>query len=88
MKGIIITALGLLAAGHVIQPAQAQTAPRVQVAGTVGSVDAGANQLVLKTDNGDSIAVTTTEKTSILHLAAGVTDPTKATKMAIGEVQV
>lgn len=87
MKGITVIALGVLAAGQAIQPAWAQTAPRVQVAGIVGSVNAAANQLVLKTDNGDSIAVTTTEKTSILHFAAGVTDPSKGTNMAVGDLQ-
>ncbi|MEI9975896.1 MAG: hypothetical protein WDO73_29850 [Ignavibacteriota bacterium] len=57
------------------------------VSGTIASVTAASNQLALKTDKGDSIAVTTTDKTSILHLAPDVTDPTKATKMAIGELQ-
>jgi hypothetical protein len=85
MKGIIV-AIALLCVEHSIHSA-AQTAPREQVAGTIASVTASANQLVLKTDKGDSIAVTTTEKTSILHLAPGVTDPAKATKMALSELQ-
>jgi hypothetical protein len=58
----------------------------VEVTGTVGSVTAPASQFVLKTDKGDSIAVTTTDKTSILHLPAGVTDPAKATKMTLGDL--
>jgi hypothetical protein len=86
MKGIIL-ALALLCVEHSVQTAAAQTAPKATVSGTVGSVTAASNQLVLKTDKGDSIAVTTTDKTAILHLAPGVTDPTKATKMAIGELQ-
>src|SRR5580704_4671857 len=86
MKGIIL-ALALLCVEHSVQTAAAQTAPKATVSGTVGSVTAASSQLVLKTDKGDSIAVTTTDKTSILHLASGVTDPTKATKMALGDVQ-
>jgi len=86
MKGIIV-AFALLCVEHSIHPAAAQTAPRAQVSGTIGSVAASANQLVLKTDTGESIAVTTTEKTAILHFPPGVTDPAKATKMAIGELQ-
>jgi len=86
MKAIIV-ALALLCVAHSTHPAAAQTAPRAQVSGTVGSVDASANQLVLKTDTGDSIAVTTTEKTAVLHFPPGVTDPAKAVKMAIGELQ-
>jgi hypothetical protein len=65
----------------------AQTsAPREQVSGTVAGITASANQLVLKTDKGDSVIVATTGKTSILHLAPGVTDPAQATKMTLGEL--
>jgi len=86
MKGILV-ALTLLCVELSVHPAAAQTAPRETVSGTIGSVTAASNQLVLKTDKGDSIAVTTTDKTSILDLAPGVTDPTKATKMALGDLQ-
>jgi hypothetical protein len=86
MKGII-AALAFLCVAHAIHPAAAQTAPRAQVSGTIATVTAASNQLVLKTDTGDSIAVTATEKTAILHFAPGVTDPAKAAKMAIGELQ-
>ena len=41
----------------------------------------------MKTDKGDTIKVTTTDKTVILHLAPGVTDPKQATRMAIGDLQ-
>jgi hypothetical protein len=64
-----------------------QAAPQKQVSGTVGSVNAPASQFVLKTDKGDSITVNTTEKTSMLHLAAGVTDPKQATKIAFSDLQ-
>lgn len=67
--------------------AQGTAAPREQVSGTIGSVTASANQLALKTDKGDTVTVTTTEKTAILHLAPGVTDPAKATRMTVGELQ-
>jgi len=66
---------------------QGTTAPREQVSGTIASVTVSANQLVMKTDKGESIMVSTTEKTAILHFAAGVTDPAKATKMALGDLQ-
>jgi hypothetical protein len=87
MKGIIV-AIALLCVEHSVDRAAAQTPPREQVAGTIASVTVSTNQFVLKTDKGDSIAVTTTEKTAILHLAPGVTDPAKATKMALSELQV
>lgn len=86
MKGIIVT-LALFCGAYSVPVALAQTAPREQVAGTVASVNASANQFVLKTDKGESIEVTTSDRTAILHLAAGVTDPTKATKMPFSQLQ-
>ena len=86
MKGILV-AFALLCVEHSAYPAAAQTATRETVSGTVASLNASANQFVLKTDKGDSIAVTTNDKTSILHLAPGVTDPSKATKMGFGDLQ-
>jgi G3E family GTPase len=59
------------------------TAPHSQVAGMVTAVDAQANQVSLKSDKGDAIAVTTTEKTLILHLPPGENDVTKGNKMAL-----
>jgi hypothetical protein len=52
----------------------------------VVSVTASAHQVVIKTDKGDSITVTTSEKTQILHLPPDVTDPTKGTKMTVDQV--
>jgi len=66
--------------------AQGATTPRAQITGTVGGVTASANEFILKTDKGESVTVTTTDKTSILHLAPGVTDPSKASKMTLGEL--
>ncbi|MGA2198028.1 MAG: hypothetical protein ABSH40_22375 [Bryobacteraceae bacterium] len=40
----------------------------------------------MKTDKGDSITVTTTDKTVILHMPAGVTDVQKGTRMTVGEL--
>jgi hypothetical protein len=87
MKGILVIFALLCVEPSVYTAAAQGTPPREQVSGTIGSVTASANQLVLKTDKGDNVTVSTTEKTSILHLAPGVTDPTKATKMAIGDLQ-
>jgi hypothetical protein len=70
---------------HVLA-AQGAPPPRVQVAGTVGSVTASSHELVLKTDQGQSITVNTTDKTAILHLEPGVTDPAKAARMTLSEL--
>jgi hypothetical protein len=63
------------------------TAPaRAQVTGTVASANTQASQFVLKTDKGDSITVTTTDRTVILHVPPGVTDAQKGTRMTLGEL--
>src|SRR5271166_1007637 len=84
---VIFVAFAMLLVELTGQVAAAQTAARETVSGTIGSLTASASQFDLKTDKGDIIAVTTNDKTSILHLAPGVTDPSKATKMAFGDLQ-
>jgi hypothetical protein len=66
--------------------AQSAAAPHSQVAGTVTAVDERANQVSLKSDKGDAIAVTTTEKTLILHLPPGENDVTKGNKVALSSL--
>jgi hypothetical protein len=87
MRGTLVL-FSLLCAAGTVQFAAAQTsaAPRQQVTGAVVTVTASANQVVLKTDKGDTVTVTTTEKTQILHLPPDVTDPTKGTKMTVGQL--
>jgi len=66
--------------------AAAQTQPasnRAQLSGTVTSVHAGANQLSLKSDKGDDVSVATTDRTLILRIPPGETDPKKGTKIAL-----
>jgi hypothetical protein len=80
--------LSLLGVGWPV-PAQALqgAAPsRAQVAGTVTSVAAQANQFVLKTDQGVSVTATTSDRTVILHLPPGVTDPRQGTRLTIGQL--
>ena len=85
MKSMLLV-LSLLWVECSVHPLAAQSAQRAQVAGAVASVTASAGQFVLKTDKGDSIEVTTTDKTLILHMPAGVTDVTKATRMTVGAI--
>ena len=66
--------------------AAAQTSPagnRAQISGTVTSVDAGAKQLSLKGDKGENVSVTTTDRTLILRIPPGETDPKKGSKIAL-----
>src|SRR5689334_15665181 len=64
----------------------AQTASN-RIPGSVTSVNPGANQLTIKTSNGD-LSFTTSDRTQILRAPAGVTDPKQWPKMALGEVAV
>ena len=67
-------------------PDRSTAAPHSEVAGTVTAVDARANQVSLKSDKGDAITVTTTEKTLILHLAPGENDVTKGNKVTLSSL--
>ncbi len=74
----------LLAAAALTGAAWAQTSSHVP--GTVVSVDAKAGQVVVKTDKGESLTFTTTERTQILHALPGVTDAKQWTKVTVGDI--
>src|SRR5450631_4214612 len=79
---VIAAILGVAA----ITPASAQTPPaanRAQLSGTVISINADAKQLSLKSDKGEDISVTTTDRTLFLRIPPGETDPKKGTKIAL-----
>jgi len=64
----------------------AQTPPpsgRAQISGTVISVNTPGNQLSLKSDKGENVSVTTTDRTLILRIPPGETDPKKGSKIAL-----
>ena len=66
--------------------AAAQSTPagnRAQISGTVTAVDAGAKQLSLKGDKGEAVSVTTTDRTLILRIPPGETDPKKGSKIEL-----
>src|SRR5262245_258304 len=63
--------------------AYTQTAARSQVSGTVATVDATANQLTLKSDKGESVTVITSDRTLVLRIPPGETDPKKGAKIAL-----
>jgi hypothetical protein len=84
MKFFAVSILAIISAfGGLVS---AQTLPRSQVAGNVASVDASNHQLSLKTDKGDAINISITDKTVIVHIPAGETDIKKGTKMALTEL--
>jgi hypothetical protein len=80
------TAMAALVAIVAAISASAQTPPaanRAQLSGTVTSVNADANKLSLKSDKGEEVSVTTTDRTLILRVPPGETDPKKGTKIAL-----
>lgn len=85
MKVLNILALATLAAlpGGVLVHAQQPPAARSQVAGSVTTVDAPNNQVIVKTDKGEAVTIATTEKTLVLHMPPGETDPKKGSKMLL-----
>jgi hypothetical protein len=92
MKFVVPTSLALLAifgaSAARSQPAQAPASPRSQVAGIVTAVDAPASQVSFKTDKGETVTVTTTDKTQILHAQAGEMDVKKWGKLTVSEIAV
>jgi hypothetical protein len=88
LGGAVLAFLTALSGGVLAQtqPDRSEAAPHSQVAGMVTAVDAQANQVSLKSDKGDVIAVTTTGKTLILHLPAGENDVTKGSKVALSSL--
>ncbi len=82
----IIAAIWAIAA---TVPGAAQTPPaanRAQLSGTVTSVNADGKQLSLKSDKGEEIAVATTDRTLILRIPPGETDPKKGSKIALSSL--
>jgi len=70
-----------------VAAAQPQPAsPRSQVSGTVTNINTAANQLSLKSDKGDDLDVTTTDRTLVLRIPPGETDPKKGTKIPLSSV--
>jgi len=69
-------------------PAAAQTPPaqRSQVSGTISAVDAASNQLSLKSDKGDAVEVSTTDRTLVLRIPPGETDPKKGSKVPLSSL--
>jgi membrane-associated protease RseP (regulator of RpoE activity) len=88
LGGAVLAFLTALSGGVLAQtqPDRSTAAPHSQVAGMVTAVDAQANQVSLKSDKGDAIAVTTTEKTLILRLPPGENDVTKGNRVALSSL--
>src|SRR5215472_11196048 len=61
-------------------------APRVQVSGTIASVDANGGHLALKGDKGEDVTVNTTARTLLLRMPPGETDPKKGAKIALTDI--
>jgi hypothetical protein len=78
---VILAALG-------VSGGYAQTAAPARLTGTVTAVNASANQVSLKSDKGEIVALTLTPRSFIFRLPPGETDTKKAVKIAIGDLAV
>ncbi|MDR3701413.1 MAG: hypothetical protein P4L56_17325 [Candidatus Sulfopaludibacter sp.] len=84
MKSFLFITLSALAT---CAPAWAQApAAASRVTGTVTGVNAGAKQITVKSDKGDSIVLNTTDKSFLLRLPPGETDTKKAVKITLSDV--
>ncbi|HEY1339682.1 MAG TPA: DUF5666 domain-containing protein [Bryobacteraceae bacterium] len=62
--------------------------PRIQIAGTITAAGAVPNQITIHTDAGQTITVTAGERTLVLRIPPGETDPKKGTKVALSTLAV
>jgi hypothetical protein len=87
MRNLAAGYLAIILCGAAAHGQQAPAAaPRPQVAGVVSAIDASASQVTVKTDKGDSVALSTTDKTTILHALPGEADTKKWPKYTLGEI--
>ena len=66
--------------------ASAQPAPSTKIMGELTAVNGGSNQLTIKTDKGESIALTLAERTRYLRVTPGETDLKNASKIALSDL--
>jgi Cu/Ag efflux protein CusF len=62
--------------------------PKQQVIGEITAVDASARTVTVRSDAGETVTLSTTERTTYTHLAAGVTDLQKGERVTFAEVRV
>jgi hypothetical protein len=83
---VIIAGLGLGKAAHAQTPTSSPAPAVASVIGEVKDIDATANQMVVRGDNGVLITVTLSDRTQYLRVAPGETSLSKATKIAVSDV--
>jgi hypothetical protein len=66
--------------------AQTTAAPKPPISGAITAVNASSNLVTVKTTAGETVDLTVTPHSFILHLPIGETDRTKAAKLAIGDL--
>jgi hypothetical protein len=84
--GLSVAIAGLAGAQTGTPPAGA--APRAQVAGTVAAVDPATKQITIKPDKGDSITVTTTDRSFLRRMPPGENDTKKSIAITLGDIAV
>jgi len=82
---VIILSLTILGPGAGAQTA-GTAAQRAQVAGVIESVDAGARRIAVKSEKGETVTLTATDRSFFRRLPAGETDMKKAVSIAFGDL--
>jgi hypothetical protein len=66
--------------------ALAQNAPSTRILGELTAINAGSNQLTIKTDKGESVSLTLAERTRYLRVTPGETDLKNASKISLSDL--
>ena len=85
MKSFLVIFLASMA-GFGVEGRAQTAAQRAQVAGTIVTVDAAAKRLSVKSDKGDTVAVSTTDRSFFRRMPPGETDTKKAVPIALSDI--
>jgi hypothetical protein len=85
-RGIIVFGVAVSLAATMWAQTQPAASASLRVSGTVTTVDAAGQHLSMKSDKGDDMTVSTTERTLVLRIPPGETDVKKASKIAVSDL--
>jgi hypothetical protein len=85
-RGVIVFGLTVGLAAAMAAQAQPASSASLRASGTVTSVDAANQHFNIKSDKGEELTVTTSDRTVILRVPPGETDVKKASRVTVNEV--
>jgi hypothetical protein len=85
-RAIIVFGVAVSLAAAMWAQTQPAASASLRASGTVTTVDAAGQHLSMKSDKGEDMTVSTTERTVVLRIPPGETDVKKASKIAVSDL--